>query len=532
MSIKYQVTSCCDFIRTAVARLFRRTNRYYIKKVLEANMAYLNCTSFPSSSMEPVDSSEDEDDDTKPFLNSRAASNPIRVTNSRTVDTKPLSRSTNGDFIDSSKPSVVGSSAGVLGSLHMSGCFDRILDCYRNVTGNPTEEHTEDAIDVKNRKHQAQELSLQQPSCGGQKVMETLKNEKIEAFGSVLEESRKPILPKKYGANEHKAAIMFQAAYRGYKVRQACAKQKRKVNVFGRYTMQHLTKKDRLGNPLLYYFDKEGVAKPVRMPMASKALPQSYEKGASKRVFAKDKVSVELGPLSKKEGDQLIAVSREVKYSYDAKEYREIAQHLAPYTSCCPSVPINDDTIIVKNGGKNMKQMIMEGVYVELKCFKGACKDMAHMHLRRIYLRDIKLENMTLSPRGHALFIDTDDTAVPTLDNYRQFKGTTAMTTQKLIEQKRVGKLEFIEADSNYAMLLLMTEATSEALRGQKETKDTTGGVAFKISRVNGNNRELYRNWVDAHVKVEYRDNVMNFLLNPAENRLNASIVDVMDWST
>lgn len=308
---------------------------------------------------------------------------------------------------------------------------------------------------------------------------------------------------------------------------------------YNRFCMTHPRRKDYLGNPLKYYFDKDGIAPAVRRPMGKKSECSVDEsiKGAEKQLTAKEKNFVELVSLKKR------GFSKR-----KSRKFIEIARHLAPYSSCRSGVQIDGRTLLAQSGGKDMKAMMKahpDGGY-RINDFKQSCADLKNMHQRHIFLRDIKAENMTVrtlnSGTKQVMFIDTDEAAVPTLNNYAEKSYTASMTTQGIIEGQMRGDLSVIRAGDNYAKLLLMTEATHRIFRGYPKL-DGPGVVdedgvwhhtgsyqIFRDTKLTAQNYSSYKDWVDEYIKPEYRTSVMRFLLNPAKNQLDAELFDVIDW--
>ena len=537
----YDSTSCCDCVRTAFACFFHRSNRQRIQKELEENLNLFDnaggAEHFDQHGLERqhllISTVSINDSDTAPLI----ANAEVDSRNYGSVHSK-------GEFTRSRE-----SELGQVGSLALRDGFSqwKVPASEKPVSDKPnsysqSENDPKPTLMSKSTPiNQHSSVEVKTPTI--QRVVQLQANSSSSEAKRCVNDAAKAVSSgfkphRSCTTEDHHAAAKIQALARGFLVRKNNAD--RKVNSaskYGRFCMTHPRLLDYKGEPLKYYFDRDGIAKAVHRPTKEVECLFVEGSGSFKDLKAKGERVVELGSNSTSRFDD------------KSDNFIAVAQHLAPYPSCCPSVQIDSKTLLARSGGTELKALMRvdQSRVFDINCFHQSCIDLAKMHKRKIFLRDIKAENMaimTINGREQAMFIDTDDAAVPTLGNYSGTHGTYEMTTQALFQGKQSGDHKLLEADDNYAKLLLMTEATFEVLRSQPEVLQETKMIelsngntvtyisksAFKVSRVNGQNRILYQGWVDKHVKLKYRANVMDFLSNPAKNILNAELVDVIAW--
>ncbi len=336
-------------------------------------------------------------------------------------------------------------------------------------------------------------------------------------------------------AEKETAAKKIQAGLRGFKVRRdAAARKKGNTNAYGRFMMTNSGNTDHNGDSLVYYFDKAGISPAVRRPQKKAALLHRAEGyGGIKELTAKDGQFVEL------------ADSNQTGFDKHSRELREVARHLAPYPSCCPTIQLDGQTVIARSGGSQLQTLLKHKKQTpEIKRFKQACTDLTQMLKRNIIPLDIKAENMTIpfdednkKLIGQARFIDTDDTIVPTIKwEPSRCNVSPEMTTQALSAGVRAGDTKTAKANAVYAMLLLLTEATDETLRNQPQLaeKDATSDrkLPHEITRANAQNYKHYLSWINKHVKQEYRESVKMFLINPAQSSTPPDLAEVINWDS
>ena len=341
------------------------------------------------------------------------------------------------------------------------------------------------------------------------------------------------------------AAETIQKTFRDFKVRKSNANTEKNTNAYGRFMMVNNAHKDHRGKPLVYYFDKADISPPMRRPQESVYIHQGETTGRSKVLEAKDEKFVELSSADF------------VSFDSNKEKRQAIAKHLAPYRSCCPTVQLDDNTIIARSGGTQLRTLLKhKGQQPELKRFKQACTDLSNMLEDGIIPLDIKTENMAIPYDqdkgqlvGNARFIDTEDTIVPDInDTPSDYNLTPEMTSQELMKGIKAGSLDMAKRNAVYAMLLVLTEATSPELReqpqitGTEEIREWDEGlqrdfvrdekVPFETSRVTPSNHQKYSSWVKQHIKTEYQSVVSQFLTNPAKNPIPDKLAEAINWES
>ncbi len=127
---------------------------------------------------------------------------------------------------------------------------------------------------------------------------------------------------------------------------------------------------------------------------------------------------------------------------------------------------MDDRTIIAENGGVDLYVHCLKNNRVKIEAYRQSVEDLAHMYGRRIFIRDIKSENLTIdfsknSSSGTVHFIDTDETALPQLNNYAdtrdiEYKYTERLVTPEILSGRRKGDFDILKIGDEYAMLLTM----------------------------------------------------------------------------
>ena len=342
------------------------------------------------------------------------------------------------------------------------------------------------------------------------------------------------------------AATKIQAGLRGYNVRKSnAAKINGNPNAYGRFMMVNKNHNDHHGNHLVYYFDEAGVSPVARRPEKKVYSHYAETSGRSKALEAKDEHFVELS------NNDYMGFDR------NADQRRAIAKHLAPYRSCCPTIQLDNQTVIARSGGTQLQTLLVHKKQKpEIMRFKQVCTDLTDMLRKDIIPLDIKAENMAIPFDdkkgclvGEARMIDTEDTIVPSIQtDPSQYNLTPEMTTQSLMQQVKSGNIDMAKRNAVYAMLLVLTEATDEPLRAQPQTEGTKifeewdeefgqnfvrqEVMLFETSRVSLQNHKIYKAWVEQHIKPEHRQQVRQFLTNPARNSLPADLAGVIDWDS
>ncbi|RYV00756.1 hypothetical protein SOPP22_18300 [Shewanella sp. OPT22] len=275
---------------------------------------------------------------------------------------------------------------------------------------------------------------------------------------------------------------------------------------------------------LKIFFDPNDKLPPFWCPRRKVPTDEQVE-GLEKKLMAKDDFFVK---LKAKKG----VTFEERKHKLD-----QISLALQPYPSCCPCRVLDDTTIIARSGGKDLFTYLHgeEEGEVPINTFKNAAADLKEMHRNRIFLRDIKSENLAISGDKNIFFIDTDEAAIPKLDNYDHSsvpKYTSRMMTAGLYSKREKGNIDGLEAGDSYAMLLTMIESTVK-IRSRYallKTYEKYRNEIPEVTIVNDTNKNFIRKWVWKNIKVAYKEKVLDFLTDPANNSLSLPLYDLISW--
>ena len=279
----------------------------------------------------------------------------------------------------------------------------------------------------------------------------------------------------------------------------------------------------RTGNKV--FCDTQEKLPPIWRPV-NRVTATDERSGSEKKVVAEDGRYVELKSHKPR------------KFASCKEKFDKIAEALSPFKTCCASRLLDGDTVIALKGGNQDLYEYSKRHRVPIKAFKPALVDLQRMHEQDIYLRDIKSENLTIRD-GIVLFIDTDEAAIPALNNYDESKDrkgespkyTPTLLTSEILSGRKAGHKGILRIGDDYAMLLTIIETNSNDKKLQSITQAPAGNSHFMPNTTlfnSGNTRKLQQ-WVQINIKDGYQQQVIGFLQNPVGKPLQVPLLEVFN---
>ena len=263
--------------------------------------------------------------------------------------------------------------------------------------------------------------------------------------------------------------------------------------------------------------------------------------GSEKILVAQDASFVKLTPLK---GN-----------TFNVHKLDMIAEALQSYSSCCPSFAIDETRIIAKNGGIGLHiHCHQNNNVIDIIAYWYAARDLARMHIKGIFIRDIKAENLAIGKvpsrngqlRDKVFFIDTDETWLPDFQCHQQYeegKYTPEVCTPEILSGRNAGDVKTKKIADEYALLVTMMETTSDdkklkfilefesdEVRSTKSASTQERTVKPPKTVMTSENNDAVRHWIKENIKKEFRGCVHNFLFCPTSNPLPCSLFHVIDW--
>ena len=262
-------------------------------------------------------------------------------------------------------------------------------------------------------------------------------------------------------------------------------------------------------------------------PLAAKNMkPESEEQGRFKKLIKRQNGLVQL---------------KRIKQSsrYTDKKYFAIAAVLYEHPCCCPCIPVDKSMLVAKNGGECIADFCKKGTFhgrrlvpntIKMASFINLTEFLEKLHDAGIILRDIKPENITISSDGKKLFfIDNDDAAVPTLNNYKSEVSDEGYTkpyvVQSLMGLRQQGDLAALIKLDLYALLITIIEMNSMHPNSLCFlTRDVREMPEKSILECQSDRQVIDKKlnqWVESCVNTAYRKQILDFISDPATNGLS-----------
>ena len=321
-----------------------------------------------------------------------------------------------------------------------------------------------------------------------------------------------------FTAREDKARNIIKKYAEIYLKNKQQAKLDKKTECGRFYTMIHPRKKDHNQQLHQYFFDVNGKLPVLRKP-TQKLIDSETKSGKEKTAIAMDAAFIELKANTKK------------GFKGRVKELDEISSALAPYKTCCTSRVIDEDTIVSVQKGIDLFKLREKGP-IKLNTFKKALFDLAFMHENKIFLRDIKSQNLTLDKNGNVCFIDIDEAAIPELNNYAikdiaKCPLTPGYTTLDLTVDRTKGESFTLESIDNYAMLVAMIELTTknEVLLGLTNVQSTP-----RKTIITSENKAAIEEWFSKMINPKAQTYLLEFLSDPVGCPLGSPLFELIAW--
>ncbi|MBE8168267.1 MAG: hypothetical protein HAW66_07865 [Shewanella sp.] len=340
-------------------------------------------------------------------------------------------------------------------------------------------------------------------------------------------------------------------------------------NPLGFITMRHNTKMNWRGEPRLYYVDIDGRLKTKRDP---DRVNNNGAAGSFKQVIAEDCFAIELAPkkvMKKNRRGNEVEVQGDDFDLESAFINNCILKELSVYSSICQTVTVSARRMIGENGGVEVFESYLQNDYcVELKYCEQLCADIADAHLKGIFFRDIKTENIVLQEFKKGIYpkirlekpmiqmIDTDLVVTRQYGDKGLNCGTLGNMTEGLINirvyadqavreaknqsdrarARASAMLDNVEkAFDNYALIISLFEMTEPdgsrqvtgmALLDRGADYPPRHGFLTLCSKP-----YIFNDWVDKYVKKQYQNAVRNFMREPSGHPLQYSVNEIIDWN-
>ncbi|AJI95841.1 hypothetical protein BD65_1833 [Yersinia ruckeri] len=261
-----------------------------------------------------------------------------------------------------------------------------------------------------------------------------------------------------------------------------------------------------------YYFHKDH--RPVYRPNQKIS---NGEKGGFKQITHKDSRFIALKPIN-------IAAKFDKRNNFnDIKEINSIKVGLA----------VSTKLIIARNAGLDILECINDGDIIPGDAFKNAAMDLKKLHLRNIYLRDIKPENTTYDNKN-VNFIDVEDRVSAHINadkNKMEFtiNGADIIYTEnylpKALADNIYGKnngllsdkdtITYLKSADEYAFLLTMIAATTKNIQLRSIILHDDESQDKKTGKMNAGNRGFFDLWINENIKGEHKKTAGLLLVNP-----------------
>ena len=272
-------------------------------------------------------------------------------------------------------------------------------------------------------------------------------------------------------------------------------------------------KSDFAKEQMRYFFDPKRKLPPYRTPK-DKLDKKWQDKGGYKKLIAEDDdfVALEMFPSHQLSTQQQM-------------DMNTIARALIKYTSFSPCIAISDSLIIAKNEGICLNFHLRVNKEITIFPFESICKDLADAHKNLIFHRDISLENITIFKNTLKL-IDTEDVALPELNNYSLLCGKQQYATVELMHGKTQGSKEMLRAADDYALLVTMMLATTADIKLPK----TSQQHPIPMNSIYYGQSLKVCSWLTVAIKANYYSCVLDFVKSPSKNPLDISIHEAINW--
>ena len=213
-------------------------------------------------------------------------------------------------------------------------------------------------------------------------------------------------------------------------------------------------------------------------------------------------------------------------FDIDKNKYNQLAMNqLRSHPSICPSIYVNDSTMIAHNGGIEVAQLIEQGDKIPLIHFKSLLEDLCSLHSEEIFLHDIKPENLTYKG-SHVHHIDVENlVAADYNDGDNGIVCTPEYTTAHLTNAILNGDPLADQNHDNYAILLSMIEATSGDFFPNAPVVNPQ-----RIFGLMGKDLIRAQGWIQEHIKPEYQATAGALLKCPGTNSDSTPLIDMINW--
>ena len=315
-----------------------------------------------------------------------------------------------------------------------------------------------------------------------------------------------------------------------------------------------------------YYFDRDKIFPPMRQP--TKKVPVTETKnlsGSFKKAKAQDThyISFEAEELERQTSTNraqqsvFIKESRNKLFKQKLSKVKE-ALGISSWVHCSiqpgfQGIVVKEGELISATGGADISSYTEKNGIVNYRIFERFCSDMAQLHCKEIFFRDIKAENLlykttATSENGKVVNLESPQLSIIDLDDLytgepgdkEKLCGTLGYLTEKLYRKKFNGDTRVLKACDDYAALLTILSTTAEETLNMclapSDYPPHRGNSNYQLGILDRENKDraTKNNIVTVlkrMIKAEHVDKVELFLADPLKNRLKISLHEVIDWT-
>ncbi|MGB0893870.1 MAG: hypothetical protein ACPGUD_05630 [Parashewanella sp.] len=220
----------------------------------------------------------------------------------------------------------------------------------------------------------------------------------------------------------------------------------------------------------------------------------------------------------------------------EAQANLAICRAVHEYDAFVPAVIIDPFTVLTPQAGLELHADILAircFSSVKVHQFKKLCEQLAQLHEKGIFHRDISTYNITLKTiSSPCQLIDLKDMAIPELDNYNKYRGTRRFMPESLAVSAINGDFQVLKSKDEYSLLISMLMATAgkEVLDASIDKDEAGNGFYANVIFRSKAAMTAINCWIIDNVRKDYRSNVHDFLLAPHQKGLPVPLYKTIIW--
>ncbi|MGB0895014.1 MAG: hypothetical protein ACPGUD_11465, partial [Parashewanella sp.] len=398
-------------------------------------------------------------------------------------------------------------------------------------------------------------IMYQSSSCQSTFILNRLNNTKVKAqlLGALESSNSEKEIAQilfKLSPVMNNAALKIQQTYATHK--QLLAQQL--LEPFTFYQLIHKDKKSQTETP--YYFTQHHLLPPLRRPVGDACVEADIGRNKALKSMDDDYVEFNMSPsaltntnlsrqpgttLSDKRNHFLFQLFTEIRAALkgDIEAHSTMQIAMQGFTT-------QRGTFVAVNGGINLNSYLAPKSSahqtISIETFRPACRCLELLHNKRIYLRDIKPSNFLYKANANRhnsvpvspqlQYIDLDETLTPSLGHSETEAFTPAYCTSELYNSENC-----YQQRDQYAFLLTVIFAVSEPSRTLSWENHNSSDFMFEkgilhSSRTNPQQKKVLNSFIDQYIQLQYRTSVQNFLMDPVNYPLPATLTELIDWES